>query len=72
MTGSTRPINATRSKIKIQPLADRVVVRPLEETREETEEMRGGRYIPDTAKEKPRQREIIPVAPLPCPAAYAN
>ena len=44
---------------KIQPLADRVVVRPLEDS----EEMRGGLYIPDTAKEKPQQGEIIAVGP---------
>jgi chaperonin GroES len=34
----------------VKPLADRVVVRALEET----EQMRGGLYIPDTAKEKPQ------------------
>lgn len=50
---------ATASATQIQPLADRVVVRPLEET----EEMRGGLYIPDTAKEKPQQGEIIAVGP---------
>src|SRR5687768_1440683 len=50
---------STKSKIKIQPLADRVVVRPLEDT----EEMRGGLYIPDTAKEKPQQGEIVAVGP---------
>ena len=44
---------------KIQPLADRVVVRPLEDS----EEMRGGLYIPDTAKEKPQQGEIVAVGP---------
>ncbi len=44
---------------KIQPLADRVVVRPLEES----EEMKGGLYIPDTAKEKAQQGEIIAVGP---------
>ena len=44
---------------KIAPLADRVVVKPLEET----ETMRGGLYIPDTAKEKPQQGEIIAVGP---------
>ena len=59
MTASTKPIKPTRSKIKIQPLADRVVVRPLEDT----EEMRGGLYIPDTAKEKPQQGQIIAVGP---------
>lgn len=50
---------ATKSKVNVQPLADRVVVRPLEET----EEMKGGLYIPDTAKEKPQQGEIIAVGP---------
>ena len=44
---------------KVSPLADRVVVRALEET----EQMRGGLYIPDTAKEKPQQGEIIAVGP---------
>ena len=47
----------SKSKANIQPLADRVVIRPLEET----EEMRGGLYIPDTAKEKPQQGEIVAV-----------
>ena len=41
----------------IKPLSDRVVVRPLEED----EQMRGGLYIPDTAKEKPQQGEIVAV-----------
>jgi chaperonin GroES len=50
--------NATTG-VKISPLADRVVVRPLEET----EQMRGGLYIPDTAKEKPQQGEIVAVGP---------
>ncbi len=44
---------------KIAPLADRVVVKPLEEA----ETMRGGLYIPDTAKEKPQQGEIVAVGP---------
>ena len=48
-----------RAKDKIQPLADRVVVQALEET----EQMRGGLYIPDTAKEKPMQGTIIAVGP---------
>lgn len=50
---------ATKTKTKVQPLADRVIIRPLEEA----EEMRGGLYIPDTAKEKPQQGEIIAVGP---------
>ncbi len=48
-----------KSKLKLQPLGDRVVIRPLEEA----EEMRGGLYIPDTAKEKPLQGEILAVGP---------
>lgn len=52
---------ATKSKIKgkVQPLADRVVILPLEDT----EEMRGALYIPDTAKEKPQQGKIVAVGP---------
>jgi chaperonin GroES len=51
----------TKSAIgaKVTPLADRVVVKPLEEA----EQMRGGLYIPDTAKEKPQQGEIMAVGP---------
>ena len=48
-----------RPKIKIQPLEDRVVIMPSEEA----ETMRGGLYIPDTAKEKPTQGEVIAVGP---------
>ena len=49
----------SKTKVKIQPMADRVVVEPLEET----EEMRGGLYIPDTAKEKPQQGTVMAVGP---------
>lgn len=49
----------TKEKLNVKPLADRVVVEPIEET----EEMRGGLYIPDTAKEKPQQGRIIAVGP---------
>jgi len=48
-----------RPKIKIQPLEDRVVIWPDDET----ETMRGGLYIPDTAKEKPTQGEVMAVGP---------
>ena len=47
------------SAAKVAPLADRVVIKPSEET----EQMRGGLYIPDTAKEKPQQGEVIAVGP---------
>jgi len=44
---------------KVKPLADRVVVEPLEDA----EQMRGGLYIPDTAKEKPSQGKVVAVGP---------
>jgi len=46
-------------KIKIHPLEDRVVILP----EEEAETMRGALYIPDTAKEKPTQGEVLAVGP---------
>jgi chaperonin GroES len=49
----------TQSAAKVAPLADRVVIKPLEEA----EQMRGGLYIPDSAKEKPQQGEVIAVGP---------
>jgi len=45
--------------VKVGPLADRVVVRSLEDS----EQTRGGLFIPDTAKEKPQQGEILAVGP---------
>jgi len=50
---------ATKTKLKVFPLADRVAIRPMEET----ETMKGGLYIPDTAKEKPIQGEVMAVGP---------
>ena len=43
--------------MKLQPLADRVVVKPL--TAEE--KTKGGIILPDTAKEKPQEGEIVAV-----------
>ncbi len=48
-----------KKKLGVKPLGDRVVILP----KEETEEMRGGLYIPDTAKEKPQQGNIVAVGP---------
>ena len=45
--------------VKVGPLADRVVVRSLEDA----EQTRGGLFIPDSAKEKPQQGEIVAVGP---------
>lgn len=50
---------ADKTATTVKPLADRVVVKALEET----EQMRGGLFIPDTAKEKPQQGEIVAVGP---------
>ena len=44
--------------VKLKPLADRVVVAPMEK-----ETMKGGIIIPDTANEKPQQGKIIAVGP---------
>lgn len=41
----------------IRPLNDRIIVRRVEDQ----EQMRGGLYIPDTAKEKPQEGEVIAV-----------
>ncbi|HDS29870.1 MAG TPA: co-chaperone GroES [Firmicutes bacterium] len=50
----------TAKKLNIQPLADRVVVKPLEE---EIKTTAGGIVIPDTAKEKPQLGEVVAVGP---------
>ena len=47
------------AKTKFRPLHDRVVVRRLQSD----EKTKGGIIIPDTAKEKPQQGEIIGVGP---------
>jgi len=46
-------------KVKVRPLADRVLVKRLEEE----EEKIGGIVLPDTAKEKPQKGEVIAVGP---------
>jgi chaperonin GroES len=46
---------ATAAAVRLRPLGDRVLVKPLEKK----EEVRGGLIIPDTAKEKPQEGEII-------------
>ncbi len=45
--------------MQVKPLADRVVVRPLEED----QTLKSGIIIPDTAKEKPMQGEIVEIGP---------
>jgi len=43
--------------MKIRPLYDRIVVKRIEEK----EQMQGGLYIPDSAKEKPQEGEVVSV-----------
>jgi chaperonin GroES len=43
--------------MKIRPLYDRIVVKRIEQT----EQMHGGLYIPDSAKEKPQEGEVVAV-----------
>ncbi len=49
----------TKAATRIKPLADRVVIKALDDS----EQMRGGLYIPDTAKEKPSQGKVVAVGP---------
>jgi chaperonin GroES len=44
---------------KLQPLADRVLVKPIEKE----EKTKSGIYLPDTAKEKPQEGEVLAVGP---------
>ena len=50
---------ATKTKTSIQPLEDRVVIRPLDAE----EVTSSGLVIPDTAKEKPQEGEVLAVGP---------
>jgi chaperonin GroES len=43
----------------LQPLADRVLVKPIEKE----EKTKSGIYLPDTAKEKPQEGEVLAVGP---------
>jgi chaperonin GroES len=49
----------TMAKLKFRPLHDRVVVKRIEAE----EKTKGGIIIPDTAKEKPQEGEIVAVGP---------
>jgi chaperonin GroES len=44
--------------INIRPLHDRVIVRRVEEA----QQVRGGIIIPDTAKEKPQEGQVVAAA----------
>ena len=46
------------TEVKIKPLSDRLIVKPIER-----ETMKGGIIIPDTAKEKPMEGEVVAAGP---------
>jgi chaperonin GroES len=54
-----RPMRIIMAKTKFRPLHDRVVVKRVEAE----EKSKGGIIIPDTAKEKPQQGEVVAVGP---------
>ena len=45
--------------VKLQPLGDRIVIKPVQKE----EKTKGGIIIPDTAKEKPQEGEVVAVGP---------
>ncbi|MBN1190872.1 MAG: co-chaperone GroES [Dehalococcoidales bacterium] len=45
--------------VALQPLGDRLVVKPIEKE----EKTKGGIILPDTAKEKPQEGEVVAVGP---------
>lgn len=45
--------------VKLEPLADRLVVRPIEKE----DVTKGGIILPDTVKEKPQEGEVLAVGP---------
>ena len=49
----------TKSKTKLRPLGDRLVIKPVVQE----EVLASGIVIPDTAKEKPQQGEILAAGP---------
>jgi len=56
--GSLSRTGGNNMALSIKPLADRVIIAPMEK-----ETMKGGIIIPDTAKEKPQQGKIVAVGP---------
>lgn len=52
-------VTSTSTKLNLKPLADRVVIKKLDAE----EKTAGGIVIPDTAKEKPQQGEVLAVGP---------
>ena len=51
---------ATKTKVAFKPVGNRVVIKPTEKDEQMSS---GGIYIPDTAKEKPQEGEVVAVGP---------
>ena len=47
------------TKVNIQPLGERIAIKPMEQE----QQTKGGIYLPDTAKEKPQEGEIVAAGP---------
>ncbi len=45
------------TKVSFLPLGERIVIKPMEQE----EQTKGGIYLPDTAKEKPQEGEVVAV-----------
>ena len=45
--------------VNFNPLGERVVIKPMEQE----QQTKGGIYLPDTAKEKPQEGEVVAVGP---------
>lgn len=56
---AAKAATAAKKKTTLQPLADRIVITPLKQE----EVTASGLVIPDTAKEKPQQGEVVAVGP---------
>ena len=52
-------MSATKTELKIRPLGERVIVTALPQE----EKTKGGIILPDTAKEKPQQGEVLATGP---------
>lgn len=50
---------ATMTKLNLRPLGERVIVKAVEQE----EKTASGIYLPDTAKEKPNQGQVLAVGP---------
>ena len=57
MATATATAPSSKTKVKFRPLEDRVLIQPVDATEKTT----GGIILPDTAKEKPMEGEVVAV-----------